>query len=98
MTNVHSEEVWSTVVKIESDLKDFSYQSQIAFLHQVDQIFSTFIPNSQVNKIRSGRMQISQAELLLQEVWEGCLLAKEITDGAFDPWSVEGGFDPSGYV
>ncbi len=98
MTNVHSEEVWSTVVNIESDLKDFSYQSQITFLHQVDQIFSTFIPNSQVNKIRSGRMQISQAELLLQEVWEGCLLAKEITDGAFDPWSVEGGFDPSGYV
>ena len=98
MTNVHSEEVWSTVVNIESDLKDFSYQSQITFLHQVDQIFSTFIPNSQVNKIRSGRMQISQAELLLQEVWEGCLLAKKITDGAFDPWSVQGGFDPSGYV
>ena len=98
MTNVHSEEVWSTVVTIESDLKDFSYQSQIAFLHQVDQIFSTFIPNSQVSKVRSGRMQISQTELLLQEVWEGCLLAKEITDGAFDPWSVEGGFDPSGYV
>ena len=27
-----------------------------------------------------------------------CLQAKEITDGSFDPWCVEGGFDPSGYV
>ncbi|MTA24935.1 MAG: hypothetical protein F2528_03125, partial [Actinobacteria bacterium] len=27
-----------------------------------------------------------------------CLKAKEITDGSFDPWCVEGGFDPSGYV
>ena len=98
MANVHSEEVWSTVVTIESDLEDFSYQRQIDFLHKVDQIFSTFIPDSQVSQIRTGRMQISQANSLLQEVWEGCILAKEITDGAFDPWSVEGGFDPSGYV
>ena len=98
MTSIHSEEVWSTVVTIESDLNDFSYLKQIAFLHQVDQIFSTFISDSQVSKIRAGRMQISQADPLLQEVWQQCLLAKEITDGAFDPWSVKGGFDPSGYV
>lgn len=98
MTNIHSEEVWSTIVTIESDLNDFSYLKQIAFLHQVDQIFSTFISDSQVSKIRAGRMQISQAGPLLQEVWQHCLLAKKITDGAFDPWSVKGGFDPSGYV
>jgi thiamine biosynthesis lipoprotein len=98
MANVHSEEVWSTVVTIESDLEDFSYQRQIDLLHKVDQIFSTFIPDSQVSKIRSGQLQINQADQLLQEVWQGCLLAKDITDGAFDPWSVDGGFDPSGYV
>jgi hypothetical protein len=39
MANVHSEEVWSTVVTIESDLEDFSYQRQIDLLHKVDQIF-----------------------------------------------------------
>jgi thiamine biosynthesis lipoprotein len=98
MASVHSEDVWSTVVTIESDLEDCSYQKQINLLHKVDQIFSTFIPNSQVSKIRSGQIQISQADPLLQEVWQGCLLAREITDGAFDPWSVDGGFDPSGYV
>ena len=27
-----------------------------------------------------------------------CAVARELTDGAFDPWAVPGGFDPSGYV
>jgi len=98
MTNIHSENVWATVVTIESDLENFLYQKQISYLHQLDQIFSTFIPDSQVNKIRSGQIDISQADPLLQEVWQQILLAKEITDGAFDPWAVDAGFDPSGYV
>ena len=33
-----------------------------------------------------------------QEVWRGCVKARELTFGAFDPWAVEGGFDPSGFV
>jgi len=98
MTNVHSENVWSTVVTIESDLDGFSYQEQINFLHYVDQIFSTFVPDSQVSNLRAGRIQVNQTDRLLQEVWQNCLFAREITDGAFDPWAVLGGFDPSGYV
>jgi thiamine biosynthesis lipoprotein len=34
----------------------------------------------------------------VQEVWQLCLQAKHLTDGAFDPWAVKGGFDPSGLV
>ena len=98
MANVHSENVWSTVVTIESDLDGFSYEKQIEFLHLVDQVFSTFIPESEVSKLRAEQIQISQCNQLLQEVWQECLFAKEITDGAFDPWAVDGGFDPSGYV
>jgi thiamine biosynthesis lipoprotein len=98
MSNVHSENVWSTVVTIESDLHGFSYQRQIEFLHLVDRIFSAFIPESEVSKLRAGVIHIEKCSQMLQEVWEECLLAKEITDGAFDPWAVEGGFDPSGYV
>lgn len=98
MASIYSENVWSTVVTIESDLDGFSYHEQIKFLHYVDKVFSTFIPDSQVNKLRTGQIQVSQTDQLLQEVWHNCLIAKEITDGAFDPWAVSGGFDPSGYV
>jgi thiamine biosynthesis lipoprotein len=34
----------------------------------------------------------------VQEVWDACQNAKYLSDGAFDPWAVSGGFDPSGYV
>jgi thiamine biosynthesis lipoprotein len=34
----------------------------------------------------------------LQEVWQLCHEAKLLSDGYFDPWCVDGGFDPSGYV
>ena len=34
----------------------------------------------------------------VREVWDLCLRAKFLSDGAFDPWAVEGGFDPSGLV
>ena len=43
-------------------------------------------------------MKIEDAPEMVQEVWRGCLKAKELSFGAFDPWAVEGGFDPSGFV
>ena len=69
MASIYSENVWSTVVTIESDLDGFSYHEQIKFLHYVDQVFSTFIPDSQVNKLRTGQIHISKTDQLLQEVW-----------------------------
>jgi thiamine biosynthesis lipoprotein len=98
MTKIVHEHVWATVVSIECENSDISYQSQIDFLHQVDEIFSTYIPTSEVSKLRSNQIQIQDCHPLLNEVWHLCLRARELTDGAFDPWAVPGGFDPSGYV
>ena len=69
-----------------------------AFLFDVDDELSTFKESSSVSRIRSGKLKIEDAPELVQEVWRGCALAKDLTFGAFDPWAVEGGFDPSGYV
>jgi thiamine biosynthesis lipoprotein len=98
MTKIVHEHVWATVVSIECENSDISYQPQIDFLHQVDEIFSTYIPTSEVSKLRSNQIQIQDCHPLLNEVWNHCLQARELTDGAFDPWVVPGGFDPSGYV
>jgi thiamine biosynthesis lipoprotein len=43
-------------------------------------------------------MQIGDAPADVIEVANLCAIAKDLTDGAFDPWAVPGGFDPSGYV
>ena len=98
MSNLHIEDVWNTVVTIECELERISYKDSIDFLHLVDQLFSTYLPDSQVSRLRRGEIAIDQADQLVQQVWQACLEIKEISDGAFDPWAVAGGFDPSGYV
>jgi thiamine biosynthesis lipoprotein len=98
MSNLHIEDVWNTVVTIECELENISYKDSIAFLHLVDQLFSTYLPDSQVSRLRRGEIEIKEADQLVQQVWQACLAVKEISDGAFDPWAVPGGFDPSGYV
>ena len=98
MSNLHIEDVWNTVVTIECELERISYKDSIDFLHLVDQLFSTYLPDSQVSRLRRGEIAIDQADQLVQQVWQACLEIKEISEGAFDPWAVPGGFDPSGYV
>lgn len=77
-----------------------------AHLHRIDRVFSTCRPDSLVSRYRSG--ELSRAELessaedddvaLLLTVIEACERGRELTEGAFDPWAVDGGFDPSGDV
>ena len=98
MSNLHIEDIWNTVVTIECELESISYKDSIVFLHLVDQLFSTYLPDSQVSRLRRGEIAIDEADQLVQQVWQACLAIKEISDGAFDPWAVPGGFDPSGYV
>jgi len=98
-------ETWGTVILIElSSQKVSEDQLLIAakaaeqFLLRVDKLFSTYRQDSHVTLLRSGQLKIADADPLVIEVWDKCLQAKEITGGAFDPWQVTGGFDPSGFV
>ncbi len=95
--------VWGTIVFIEcdgpdNDLLNLGIDKCAEYFREVDEVFSTYKEESQVSKLRRGEIKIEDCSDDLQEVWQLCLQAKEITDGAFDPWCVEGGFDPSGYV
>jgi thiamine biosynthesis lipoprotein len=95
--------VWGTIVFIECDgpdknLLETGINKCAEFFREVDEVFSTYKTDSQVSKLRSGEIEIGDCTEDLQKVWQLCLKAKEITDGSFDPWCVEGGFDPSGYV
>jgi thiamine biosynthesis lipoprotein len=69
-----------------------------AFLFDVDDELSTYKDSSSVSRLRQNKLKIEDAPEMVQEVWRGCVAAREFTFGAFDPWAVEGGFDPSGYV
>ena len=95
--------VWGTIVFIECDGPDKDFLNSgidkcAEYFREVDEVFSTYKDGSEVSKLRRDEIKIEECSSDLQEVWQLCLQAKAITDGAFDPWCVEGGFDPSGYV
>ena len=98
-------ETWGTVILIELSSQNVSEANLLIaaqeaqhFLLKVDELFSTYREDSQVSALRAEKLNIADADPLVKEVWERCLQARELTGGAFDPWKVEGGFDPSGFV
>ena len=97
--------VWGTEIYIDasSSILDESEINRViagveAFFFDVDDELSTFKETSSVTKLRQNKIKIEDVPEIVQEVWRGCLKAKELSFGAFDPWAVEGGFDPSGFV
>lgn len=104
--NFHNEEVWGTVVSFhipdqevaESIVKEF-LDTAIAFVHEIDNQFSTYKESSEISRLRSGDLAIESASERVQLIWRKCQEARELTEGAFDPFQERlGGFDPSGYV
>ena len=98
-------ETWGTIIFIDassSTINESAIQTSIDrvrdFLYEVDVVFSTHKDQSQVSRLRRGEIKIVDCTPDLQEVWQLCHEAKLLSDGYFDPWCVEGGFDPSGYV
>ena len=97
--------VWGTEIfidasseKLESAEIERVISGVEAFFFDVDDELSTFKETSSVSKLRANKLKITDAPEMVQEVWRGCMRAKDLSFGSFDPWAVEGGFDPSGFV
>ena len=69
-----------------------------AKLRWVDDVFSTWKPQSPVSRLRRGEIELDAAPPEVAEVLELCRKAREVSDGWFDPWSMPGGLDPTGLV
>ena len=97
------EHVWGTVVSIDvrdpdttDAVVDAAWESVRAELHRIDAVFSTFRDDSVVSRLRNGGTHVVADDV--SDVIDRCLEARRATGGAFDPWQVAGGFDPSGLV
>lgn len=98
-------DVWGTILfvdvastKVGIDQLNAGLLEVTDYVRMIDRDFSTYKPDSQVSQIRRGELKIEDATKQMQEVWQLCLVARNLTDGSFDPWCVKGGYDPSGYV
>lgn len=83
---------------ISIDELNVTLENVIKFCEAVDRDFSTYIESSWVSRLRRAEVAIEDCPDDVIEVWDLCAQAKWLSDGAFDPWAVAGGFDPSGLV
>ncbi len=73
-------------------------QAACAKLHFLDEIFSTWKPDSPMSRLRRKELEVNEAPSEIQEVLRLCESVKESTKGWFDPWAMPGGVDPTGLV
>ena len=99
----HVEHVMGTVVSIElaDDLPSTRLTELIddvcAWLHEVDERFSTYRSDSEVNRLHRGELRIEDCSADLRLVLDACAELWRETDGYFDAYAT-GPLDPSGYV
>lgn len=71
-------------------------------LRALEQVFSTYVPSSQVSRLQRGELTLAGCDPVVVEVHRLCTTARERTGGAFDAWASVPGrpgvFDPTGLV
>lgn len=100
---VHVEFTWGTAITVELRGTAGRVEAgRLAILRcrewfqEVDAQFSPFRADSQVTAEREGILGSASPDYLA--VRKACQEARRLTLGAFDPWQLAGGYDPSGYV
>ncbi|WP_406279242.1 FAD:protein FMN transferase [Streptomyces sp. NBC_00191] len=71
--------------------------SAVRSLHQVDQVFSTYLPQSQVSRLARDELTLPQCDQEVTEVWRLCERAELLSGGSFTA-SYAGSWDPTGLV
>lgn len=69
-----------------------------ALLHESDEIFSLYKPDSPLSRLARGETSVDQCPPAVEEVWNLCEYWEKTTGGYFSPFTLEHTFDPSGLV
>ncbi len=69
-----------------------------ARLRWVDDVFSTWKPESPMSRLRRREIRLEEAPPEVADVLELCRRVRVASDGWFDPWAMPGGVDPTGLV
>ena len=77
---------------------DHAVQLACAIMHEADNIFSLYKPESPLSQLAAGKTSVAQCPPVVAEVWDACEIWEKRTDGWFSPFTPEHTFDPSGLV
>lgn len=76
---------------------DGAFVDVVRFLHDVDERFSTYRPDSEISRLSRGEITIGQCERQVVEILDRCAELEHETDGYFSAYAT-GSLDPSGLV
>ncbi|MFD0078107.1 FAD:protein FMN transferase [Streptomyces sp. NPDC127166] len=98
----HAEPVMGTVVSFTlrhrpTPVLRAALADAVALLHEADRVYSPFLPDSAVSRLRRGELGRADAPPEVRRVLELCERAHSRTRGAFDAWA-DGRPDPCGLV
>jgi thiamine biosynthesis lipoprotein len=101
----HAEQVMGTVVSFDIRPQGLPMADTRAavrracqVLHRADDIFSLYRTDTPLSRLRRGEIDVADCPPEVADVVTLCEQAKLASDGWFDPWSLPGGFDPTGLV
>ncbi len=101
----HSESAWGTAITwefraevIDAEKAQAAISDCMVFVAEVDRLFSTYRPDSVITALRNGLIEEEVVPPLVRAVLHNCRIARDLSRGAFDPWALPEGVDPSGYV
>jgi thiamine biosynthesis lipoprotein len=85
---------------------DATIEEAFASLAEADEMFSLWKPESPLNRLRAGLIDLASAPGDVVEVIRLCTHARQLSGGWFDPWAIDGprassnryAFDPTGLV
>lgn len=77
---------------------DEALKSACALLHEADEIFSLYKPESPLSRLARGEISVAECPPAVEAVWNLCENWERATDGYFSPFTLEHTFDPSGLV
>src|SRR3954469_482038 len=100
MRLVHTEEIWDTVVSLHLTGRGAERAREVvlAWLHEVDDVLSTFRPETPLARWRRGELALDDCPAAVRDVLALAGEAARRTGGAFDPCWAGGAPDPTGLV
>jgi thiamine biosynthesis lipoprotein len=86
----------------DTPVADRAWENALSSLRTVDEIFSTYKPDSWISRLGRGEVSVEDCPDVVAEVLDLAEQARAASGGAFDVWRAgreeTGGFDPSGVV
>jgi thiamine biosynthesis lipoprotein len=67
-------------------------------LHEADDIFSTYKPNSPISRLARGETNLAGCPPVVADIWDACDEWQSKTNGWFNAMTPQNTFDPSGLV